>query len=109
MFLIVLGVILLVVFSVCLINYVRMYEKAVALESMALAVIRFGGAYGVMLSKVQSEGGVYREGISSNDEVICQQLEEVGLLTEFPGSWVLSGAGEVALKTISHSEIIKTE
>ncbi len=102
----ILGSIILAVIAVGLIKLAIMNDKSEALESTVLALMRFGGEYGVMLSKAQTEGAIYREGLSTNDEAICHQLGEVGLFTERPGSWVLSEVGEVALTTISPSVAI---
>lgn len=100
LFLVVVGAFLVTTAFVSAIWLVSVNEKAEALEGVVLAVIRFGGEYGVMLSKAKVEGFIPRDRQSNDDEMICRHLEEVGLLSEFPASWVLSELGDAALKTI---------
>jgi hypothetical protein len=77
----------------------RVRAKSKTLDDFSLAFFRFGGVHAEILAR--SKGGIYiyRSDLSGIEEAICEELSEVGLLTEFPGSWVISQSGELGLNS----------
>lgn len=71
-----------------------------ALDPAAAALISFGGHHSEMLLRIKKaeNGMVPHNTLSSEECYVCEELAEIGLLVDLPGSWILSGEGEIFLK-----------